>query len=107
MCLTWFWFETFKLDGGHVILGNNKSRKILEIGSIRLRMFNGIEKILQDVRYILELRRNLIYLVVLDQFDYTFKSESKTLKITKEFMIIMKEIIKNGLYTLVGKTVIR
>lgn len=43
---------------------------------------------------------------MLDQTNYTFKSESETLKITKESMTIMKGIIKNGLYILVGKTVI-
>lgn len=101
------WFETFsELDGGHIIPINNKSCKVLGIGSIRLRMSNGIEKLLKDVRYIPELRKYLISLAVLDQAGYIFKFEYGTFKITEGSMTIMKWIIKNVLYTLVAKTTI-
>lgn len=38
------WFETFKeLNRGYVILGNNKSWKVLGIAIVRLRMFDGMK----------------------------------------------------------------
>lgn len=82
MCLTISWFETFNaLEGCLVILSNNKS--VLGIGSIKLKMFDGMEKILSNVRCILGLKRNLISLGDLDKSGYTCKSELGTLKITK------------------------
>lgn len=38
-------------DGGSVLLGNNKC-KILEIGSVRIKMFDGMEKLLQELRFV-------------------------------------------------------
>lgn len=95
-----------ELDDGQVMLGNNQTCKVLGIGTIRLRMFNGSEKLLQNVRYVPKLKRNLISLGVLNHSGYTFKSESETLKVFKRSMIVMKGTIKNDLYILVGKTII-
>ena len=61
------WFEDYiEGDGGLVLLVNNKTCKIVGIGIIRMRMFNGIEKLLQDVRYVSKPKRNLISLGMLD-----------------------------------------
>lgn len=58
MCPTKLWFESFtNLDEGHVILGNNKSYKIMGIGSIGLKMFNGMEMLLQEIIYISKLKK--------------------------------------------------
>ena len=41
------WFEKFtELQGGSVLLGNNKPCKIQGIGSIRLKLYDGIENII-------------------------------------------------------------
>lgn len=69
-------------------------------------MHDGMERLLKEVRYIPKLKRNLISLVMLNQSDCTFKSEYGTLKVAKGSLMVMKGIIKNGLYTLVGKTII-
>ncbi|KAG8362995.1 hypothetical protein BUALT_BualtUnG0016000 [Buddleja alternifolia] len=101
------WFDEFtKLEGGSVLLGNNKSCKVQGIGSVRIKMFNGIEKVLKQVRYIPELKRNLISLGMLDDLGYSMKLESGTLKVVKGSMVIMKGIRRNGIYSLIGCTVI-
>ncbi|KAF5444878.1 hypothetical protein F2P56_033970, partial [Juglans regia] len=69
-------------------------------------MFDGMERLLQEVRYIPELKRNLIYLGMLEKSGNIFKSKSGTLRVAKGSLIVMKGIIKMGLYTLVGKIVI-
>lgn len=52
------WFESLDIvDGSLVLLGNNKACKITRIGSIRITMHDGIERLLQHVRYIPELKR--------------------------------------------------
>ena len=53
MCAIKAWFEDFKeADGGHVLLGNNKHCKILGTGTVRIKGYDGIERVLEDVRYI-------------------------------------------------------
>lgn len=88
-----------------MIIRNNKSCKILRIGSVRLKLHDGMERVLKEVRYIPELKRNLISLGMMDRSGCTFKSESGTLKISRGALVVMKGVIKNGLYTLIGKTV--
>ena len=61
MCPNKGWFENYKqIDGGTVLLGNNKSCKVIGIGSLRIKLHNGIERVLEDVRHVPELKRNLI-----------------------------------------------
>lgn len=49
------WFKTYKkMDCRQILLGNNKACKVNEIGTMRLKTGDGIERILNDVRYVLE-----------------------------------------------------
>nr|KYP47740.1 Retrovirus-related Pol polyprotein from transposon TNT 1-94 [Cajanus cajan] len=42
------WFKTYnQVDGGTVLLGNNKACKVIGIGFVRLRMFDGMDRVLQ------------------------------------------------------------
>ncbi|RVW58895.1 Retrovirus-related Pol polyprotein from transposon TNT 1-94 [Vitis vinifera] len=108
MCPIKAWFEDFKeADGGYVLLGNNKHYKILGTGTVRIKHYDGIERVLEDVRYIPELKRNLISLGMLDKSGYTFKSEPNSLRVARGSLTVMKGTIKNGLYTLIGQTVTR
>ncbi|KAL6347327.1 hypothetical protein AAG906_016764 [Vitis piasezkii] len=75
-------YDNFKeADGGYVLLGNNKHCKILGTGTVRIKHYDGIERVLEDVRYIPELKRNLISLGMLDKSGYTFKSEPNSLRV--------------------------
>ena len=61
MCSKEGGFESLQpLRDGNVLLGNNCARPITHIGNIWLRMFDGITRLLNDVGFVLELRRNLI-----------------------------------------------
>ena len=78
------WFEDFNQDeGGIILLGNNKPCKVQGVGSVRIKMYNGVEKVQENVRYIPELKRNLISLIMLDELGYVIKVEAGTLKISK------------------------
>ena len=50
MCPNKSWFETLEEnDHGVVLLGNNKGCRVMGSGAVRIRMFDGIERILQDL----------------------------------------------------------
>nr|CAN70013.1 hypothetical protein VITISV_017116 [Vitis vinifera] len=105
MCPIKAWFEDFKeANGGHVLLGNNKHCKILGTSIVRIKHYDGIERVLEVVRYIPELKRNLISLGMLDKLGYTFKSKPNSLRVARGSLTVMKGTIKNGLYTLIGQT---
>ncbi|RVW26906.1 Glutamate receptor 2.1 [Vitis vinifera] len=103
MCPIKAWFEDFKeANGGHVLLGNNKHCKILGTGTVKIKHYDGIERVLEDIRYIPELKMNLISLGMLDKLGYTFKSEPNSLRVARGSLTVMKVTIKNELYTLIG-----
>ncbi|CAL8990666.1 unnamed protein product, partial [Prunus brigantina] len=76
MCPIREWFSSFEeLDGGVVLMGNNNACKTQGIGKICLKMHDGTVRELSDVRYVPDMKKNLISLGAL---------ESKGLKITME-----------------------
>ena len=54
-------------DGIFVLLGNNKSCKIVSVGSVRFKFHDESIKLLTEVRYVPDLKRNLISLGEFDK----------------------------------------
>ncbi|KAL8471904.1 hypothetical protein ACS0TY_029223 [Phlomoides rotata] len=100
------WFQDFQnQDGGTVLLGNNQTCRVRGIGSVRIRMFNGVIRVLRNVRYVPDLIRNLISLGMFDSMGYTFQSGKGELKVTKGTTVVIKDVRRNYLYFLLGETV--
>lgn len=99
--------ESFKeTDGGQVIFGNNQTCKVQGIRSIRLMIQDRNQVILQDVRYVPKLKRNLISLGTLDKSSYSFEAEKGILTVHEDTKIVMKGMRSNGLYILNGATLV-
>ncbi|KAG8488067.1 hypothetical protein CXB51_018276 [Gossypium anomalum] len=101
------WFTTYEtVSEGVVLMGNNASCKIAGVGTIKVKMFDGVVRTLSDVRYVPELKRNLISLSTLDSKGYRYTAESGVLKISKGSLVVMKGQRKTAkLYVLQGSTV--
>ncbi|KAG8477010.1 hypothetical protein CXB51_030151 [Gossypium anomalum] len=101
------WFTIYKtVSEGVVLMGNNTSCKIAGVGTIKVKMFDGVVRTLSDVRHVLELKRNLISLSTLDSKGYRYTAESGVLKISKGSLVVMKGQRKIAkLYVLQGSTV--
>ena len=82
------------------MMGNNSLCKVVGLGAIRLKMFDGVIRELSEVRHVPELKRNLISLGILDQMGCIIKMESGVMKIIKWPIMIMKRAKNNGLYVL-------
>lgn len=63
-------------NGGKVIMGNNAVCKIIRIGYINLKLHDDTIRELKQVRYVLDLKRNMISLGMLDQIGCSVKIES-------------------------------
>ena len=59
-CLHRSWFSSYESnDEGVFYMRNDISYKILEIRSVKIRMYDGTVKTLTEVRHVIELRKNL------------------------------------------------
>ena len=78
------WFSTYEpVHKGAILMGNNASCKVAGIGTVRIKMFNGVVRTLGDVRHVPDLKRNSISLSTLDAKGYKYTSEGGVLKISK------------------------
>lgn len=73
MCPKRDWFTTYEsINGGSVLMGKEMARKIVGIGTITIRMHDGIVRTFTDVRHIPDLKINLISLGTLDSLGYRY-----------------------------------
>ena len=92
------------INGGIVLIENNMPCKTIGIGSIKIKMHDGIFRTLSNVRYVPDLKKNLISLGTLDSNGYKFSAEGGVLRVTKGSLIVMKGKKVNTLYILQGST---
>nr|GFC18222.1 retrovirus-related Pol polyprotein from transposon TNT 1-94 [Tanacetum cinerariifolium] len=99
-------FDFLECDGGMVLLGNNRECKIRGIGKVRLQLKYGSSFVLHNVRYILELKRNLISLGTLEKEGYTVKLQSGKIKVINGSRVVLSGTRRdNCVYSLDGHAV--
>ena len=72
---------------------------------MRLKLYDGAERVIKNVRLVPNLKRNLISLSEFDKQGYVFKGGNEVLKVLNGSMIFMKGTKKNGLYSLIRQVV--
>lgn len=87
-------------------MGNNMSSKVVGIGTVQIKMHDGIVRTLTNVRHIPKLKKNLISLGTLDSQGYKYSGEGGVLKLSGDSLIVNKEKLINSLYLLQGNTII-
>nr|GEX35398.1 hypothetical protein [Tanacetum cinerariifolium]GEX38142.1 hypothetical protein [Tanacetum cinerariifolium] len=75
-----FLFDFKEFNGGVVLLDDNRACAIMGIWKVRVQMKDGSSFMLENVRYIPELKRNLISLGTLDREGYTVKLHNGRVK---------------------------
>lgn len=95
-----------ELDGWVVYVGNGNPCNILGIGTIRLKNQDGSTRAPTDVHYVLDVKKNLMSLGVLESKCFTVSMQSAELKIISGILVAMKDIWKNNLYYYQGSTII-
>lgn len=107
MCPNRSWFTTYKeVNGGTILMGNNMVCKIVGVGTIQIRMHDGIDRTLTDVRHILNLKKNLISLGALDSIGCKCTIEGGVMRVTKGALVVMRGQKNENLYVLQGSTVL-
>ncbi|KAL5563946.1 hypothetical protein UlMin_033693 [Ulmus minor] len=104
MCPHKEWFCTYQpCDVGTFLMGNDAICKVIGIGTVKIKMHDGLVRTLGNVRHIPELKKNLISLGTLDSLGYGFSAKGGLLKVCKGSLIVMKGEKAGNLYRLLGE----
>ncbi|GJV18496.1 retrotransposon protein, putative, ty1-copia subclass [Tanacetum coccineum] len=99
-------FDFLECDRGSVLLGDNRECKIRGIDKVRVQLRDGSSFVLNNVRYIPELKRNLISLETLEKEGYTLKLQSSKVKVINGSSVVLFGIRRdNCVYYLDGHAV--
>ncbi|XP_058192579.1 uncharacterized protein LOC131309885 isoform X3 [Rhododendron vialii] len=107
MCSNKDWFSRMDIiDGGAVFMGNDHACKTHGVGKIRLKLHDGSIRVLTEVWYVPDLKKNLISLGTLDSKGYRITLEGGILKVGNGARLVMKGTWQNNLYFLQGSTIV-
>ncbi|KAH9741104.1 Integrase catalytic domain-containing protein [Citrus sinensis] len=99
------WFTDFRnLESGAVVMGNDQHCHTMGIGTIRLKMFDGMVRELKEVRFVPALKKNLIFVGALEAKGFKVTIEDGTMKFTLGAMVILQGVRRHNLYYLKGGT---
>ena len=105
MCLNRDQFTTYReINGLSVLMGNNIES--VGIGTIKIKMYDGIVKILVEVRYVPNLKKNFISLSALNSDGCKFSAEGGVMKVVKGALVLIKGNRVGNLYLLSGNTIL-
>ena len=76
------------------------------IGIILVKMFDGMVQELKDVRYVPQLKRNIISVDTLKALGLEVSIRDGVLKMIRGSMVVLKGVRRNNLYYLKSSTVI-
>ena len=88
-------------------MGNDATCPVIGIGTVKIKMFDGVVRVLSNAKHVPNLRKNLISLGVLDDLRYSYSSNGGIKNITKGVSMVMKGQKVSMLYRLIGNTVVR
>ncbi|GKB06417.1 hypothetical protein Tco_0834650 [Tanacetum coccineum] len=96
-------FDFLECDGGSVQLVDNRECKIRGNGKVRVQLKDMSSFVLHNVKYIPELKRNLILLGTLEKEGYTVKLQSGKVKVINGSRVILSGLRRdNCVYSLDG-----
>ncbi|KAL4368547.1 hypothetical protein GQ457_05G015590 [Hibiscus cannabinus] len=82
------------------------SRRLKGIYTIKVNTFDGVIRIMANVRHDLDLKRNLISWSTLNSKGYKYTAKGGVLKISKDSLVVMKWVEKTSkLYALLGSII--
>ena len=92
MCPNRDWFSSFeKLDGCSVVMSDDGPCHMEGIGTVLVKMFDGMMQKLKDVRYVPQLEKNLIFVGTLKVLSLEVSIRDRVLKI-KGSMVVLKGV---------------
>ena len=85
-------------------MGDDHLCKVEGIGTVRIKMFDMMAQELKEVRYVPQVKMNLISVGTLKALGHGV-SIRDVLKMTRGLMVVLKGVRRNNLYYLMGSTI--
>ena len=86
-------------------MGDDHALEIVGIETVKLTMYDGTTHIIQEVRHVNDLKKNILSLGQLDEIECKTRIENEIMKIVKEaFVVIKAKKVAANLYMLQGET---
>ncbi|XP_058085240.1 probable glutamate carboxypeptidase PLA3 isoform X2 [Magnolia sinica] len=99
------WFTSYReCDGRRVFMGNDNACNVVDVGRVRIKMFDGMEGTLIEVRHIPNLKKNLISLSAIEAIGCKFTGVNSVLKVSKGALVVMRAQRHDNLCRLIGST---
>ncbi|GJV72280.1 retrovirus-related pol polyprotein from transposon TNT 1-94 [Tanacetum coccineum] len=99
-------FDFLECDEGSVLLGDNRECKIRVLGKVGVQLRDGLSFVLHNIKYIPELKRNLILLGTLEKEGYIVKLQSGKVKVINGSRVVLSRTRRdNCVYSLGGHAV--
>jgi len=86
-------------------MGDDHPCNVEGIGTVRIKMFDGMVQELKEARYVPQVKRNLISVGALKTLGLVVSIKDGVLMMTKGSMAVMRGIRQNNLYYLKGSIV--
>lgn len=83
---------TKSINGGIYLIENNHACKIMGCGTIRIKMHDRTMITMVSVSLVLNLKKNYIFLSVLEENSYKIAMENGFLKVVCGLLVVMKGI---------------
>ena len=90
---------------GGIFMGNDATYKVVGIDTVKIKIWDGVTRTLNDARHIPTLKKNLIPLSTLDANGCVIQAEDRAMKVKKGSMVILRGTKPNNLYKLKRNTV--
>ena len=87
-----------------MLMGNNHTYKIVGVGSVRIKIHDGVVWTLAGVRHVPDMSKNLISLSTLEIGGYSFVGGDRILDIIRDAVVVMRARCIGRLYELQGST---
>ena len=78
-------------------MGNNVTCKVVRIGTVRIKMYNGVVRTFSNICHMPNLRKNILSLDIFDSHGYKYTGENGVLRINKGALGLIKGKLVNGL----------
>nr|GEW60222.1 G-type lectin S-receptor-like serine/threonine-protein kinase LECRK3 [Tanacetum cinerariifolium] len=97
-------FEEY--DVGNILLGDRRECLVYGTCKVQVQMRDGSSFVLDNTRYVLELRRDLISLGTLEKVGFIMKMQSGKIKVIRGSLVVLSGTRRvNCVYTLDGQSV--
>jgi len=86
-------------------MGDDHPCKIEGIGTVHIKISDGMVRELKEVRYVPQVKKNLISVGTLKALSHGISIRDDILKMTKGSMVVLKGVRRSNLYYLMGSIV--